>query len=92
MAVELSLPVDASNNGIQGKAGWVEFVDVPYSPPNSEAIARFVDGVVDGCKNGQQPGQKGEDLVGGDGLRGMIFALRKRVPCSQANGGMVISY
>lgn len=62
-------PVYVSNDGIQGEGSAVEVILVPDTPANCESIVRLVDNIVDRDDNGKEPGQEGEDLVGGDSPR-----------------------
>lgn len=63
------------------KGGGVEVVLVPDALPDGEAIVRLVDGVVDGDDNGQDPGQKGQDLVGQHRAGGMGLLLAEGIVC-----------
>lgn len=60
-------PVDVGKYGVDGESCRVEVVLVPDTLADGVAIGGRVDVVVDGDDDGKEPGEEGQDLVGGDG-------------------------
>lgn len=75
-----SIPVDGSDQAVQGKCGVVGTVLTPDGVTLVLSnIVWAVKSVVDGGDNNEEPREDGEDLVGPDGLRIVGVAFREWV-------------
>ena len=78
------VPVDGSDQAVQGKCGVVGRVLAPDGVTNMLAdIVWRVEGVVDGGDDNEEPREDGEDLVGPDRLCVVGVALGEWVDWSR---------
>lgn len=72
-------PVDGSDDWVQSESSAVHVVLLPDLSVSRVAIIGTVEGVIDGDNEGQDPGEKGEDLVGKDCTIGVGVPLHKGI-------------
>ena len=78
------LPEDIGDDCVQGEAGRVQCICVPYPVTDVVPIAGFGRDVVDRRDDRQQPAGNGQDLVRDNGARVVGLALGERVDCSRS--------
>lgn len=76
-----AIPEDGSNDMIHSKGARVQIVLIPDTLADGEAIMRSVNGVVNRGDDGEEPGDGGEDLVGGEMAGRVRLALGEGVDC-----------
>jgi len=74
-------PVYVGNCLVHGKGTPIQVVLVPYCPREMHRIvsAVLVERVVHRRDDGEEPCQDGKDLVGDDGVTGMLLPFGERV-------------
>lgn len=81
LAWKKHIPEDVGDGSVHGKGGWVEIILVPNAFADVVAIVRSMGYVVNRDDDGEEPSQKGEDLVSQNGSFGVRLPLAKGVDC-----------
>lgn len=75
------IPVDGGDDGVQSESGAVHVVLLPDLSVSSVAIVRTVESIVNGDDQGQDPGNKGQNLVGEDRVVRVGVLFPKGIVC-----------